>query len=125
MQFRVDWVSIAQMVLFTVATCPPNLLWQQYLESRFPATIPNGFGDRGFQTGNTAIKLVLDQSVGAMTNTAFFIVGMGLLKGKASGEIGLEMHKVTADRHKRCRRRLIVHRTFGPCYEVDGTSGHR
>ncbi|KAI7774212.1 mpv17 pmp22 family protein [Diaporthe eres] len=95
-QFVVDWIPVVQFFLFTVVSTPPNFLWQDFLESTFPATktvpsseaIKSASGsndkelDREAREGklvetkldvpNTIIKFILDQTIGAAFNTVMF-----------------------------------------------------
>ncbi|ROW16398.1 hypothetical protein VPNG_02887 [Cytospora leucostoma] len=92
----IDWVPVFQFLLFTMVSTPPNFLWQDYLESAFPATtqVPSNEAvksasssnekelDREAREGklvedrlnvpNTIIKFVLDQTIGAVVNTLLF-----------------------------------------------------
>lgn len=79
---RLRWQPILQFVVFTLLTCPPNILWQQFIETKFPGYTVDLSGQLSLDRVNTAKKVVLDQTVGAMVNTALFISGMGLLKGR-------------------------------------------
>ncbi|KAI0487455.1 Mpv17/PMP22 family protein [Xylaria cf. heliscus] len=91
-----DLVPIFQFVLYAFLNVPPNFLWQDFLESTFPAyhvsptraAVKSAAAndekelDREAKEGklvepklnikNTIIKLVLDQSVGAAVNTFLF-----------------------------------------------------
>ncbi|KAI0405529.1 Mpv17/PMP22 family protein [Xylaria palmicola] len=91
-----DLVPIFQFVLYAFINIPPNFLWQEFLESAFPAyhvsptraAVKSAAAndekglDREAKEGklvepklditNTAIKLVLDQTVGAAVNTFLF-----------------------------------------------------
>ncbi|KAH8121695.1 hypothetical protein ACSS6W_010649 [Trichoderma asperelloides] len=91
----IDWVPVFQFVLFAVVSTPPNFLWQDFLESTFPAhpTPPPSKSSPGsskeknkdkdkspsssssppkLSLTNTIIKFVLDQTVGAALNTLLF-----------------------------------------------------
>ncbi|KAI0018061.1 Mpv17/PMP22 family protein [Xylariomycetidae sp. FL0641] len=94
--FVIDWVPVFQFVLFAIVSVPPNFLWQEYLESTFPAyhISPTRAAVTSAAAGNekelereekagelvepklnlknTAIKMVLDQTVGAAANTFLF-----------------------------------------------------
>ena len=69
-------------VLFTFLSCPPNFLWQEYLEERFPGYIIDANGQKKLHKTNTAKKLTLDQTLGAAVNTLLFIAVVGAFKGK-------------------------------------------
>lgn len=99
---NIDPVPFIHFVLFSLLTTPPNFLWQQFLEEKFPASPPPSprlkpkadddvdkadwekpagkDGKQKLSVVNTAIKLVLDQSVGAAVNTMLFIVVMGFFR---------------------------------------------
>jgi hypothetical protein len=67
-------------------------VWQQYLEYWFPASIRTKKGRledrwRGSDVKNTAMKFVLDMTLGATVNTVLFIAIIGALKGMGRGEI--------------------------------------
>jgi len=83
-------------VIFTLLNCPPNFLWQEYLEQRFPgytgpSTLAKGektvVVKRNLDVGNTIKKLALDQTVGATVNTVLFTAVIGALKGLGGGDI--------------------------------------
>ncbi|KAI1181324.1 Mpv17/PMP22 family protein [Nemania sp. FL0916] len=91
-----DLVPVFQFVLYAFLNVPPNFLWQEFLESSFPAyhvspthaAVKSAAAgddkelDREAEEGklvepklnvaNTAIKLVLDQTIGAAANTFLF-----------------------------------------------------
>lgn len=92
----IDWVPVFQFVLYAVISTPPNFLWQDFLESSFPAyhvsPTPAAVAsaaanddkalEKEEQEGklveprlnvtNTLIKTVLDQTFGAAGNTYLF-----------------------------------------------------
>ncbi|KAH6604138.1 hypothetical protein Trco_007584 [Trichoderma cornu-damae] len=85
----IDWVPVFQFVVFTVVSTPPNFLWQDFLESAFPAYLsaspppkspgskesppsPPPFPPPKLSLANTIIKFTLDQTVGAALNTLLF-----------------------------------------------------
>lgn len=114
-------------VAYSVISCPPNYLWQSWLEATFPgyaetltsaekeklvdevvtgqstATEKTGLKTRNvdqaaltsksapnarkvkkqLSIGNTAIKFLLDQSVGSAVNTVMFIMGIAMLRGQS------------------------------------------
>ncbi|KAI2632749.1 Mpv17/PMP22 family protein [Xylaria nigripes] len=91
-QFVLDLVPIFQFVLYAFLNVPPNFLWQEILESTFPAyhvssarnavTPAEKEVDEEAEKGkpakpklnvtNTVIKLLLDQTIGAAANTFLF-----------------------------------------------------
>ncbi|KAI1758742.1 hypothetical protein GGR53DRAFT_516067 [Hypoxylon sp. FL1150] len=99
-QFVVDWVPVFQFVIYTFINIPPNFLWQEFLESSFPAyhvsPTPAAVASAAandekaleqeakegklvepkLNIRNTAIKMVLDQTVGAAVNTFLFSLFM-------------------------------------------------
>ncbi|KAI5464588.1 hypothetical protein BGZ63DRAFT_378105 [Mariannaea sp. PMI_226] len=81
----IDWVPVFQFLLFNVLSTPPNFLWQEFLESTFPAypppktPHPKKSDDPSppptpakLSIRNTFIKLALDQTVGSTVNTLLF-----------------------------------------------------
>ncbi|KAG0651349.1 hypothetical protein D0Z07_1794 [Hyphodiscus hymeniophilus] len=94
--YTIEWVPIIQFIVFTIINCPPNFLWQSYLESSFPSTylVPSTTAlkaaassdekelDREEKTHeileaklsirNTIVKLLMDQTIGAAVNTLLF-----------------------------------------------------
>lgn len=101
-------VPIIHFVIFTLLNCPPNFLWQEYLEQRFPGytgppTVKEGEKTvavkRKLDVGNTIKKLVLDQTVGATVNTMLFTAVIGALKGLGGGDIVDVIKQVSTNRH--------------------------
>ncbi|KAL9122348.1 MAG: hypothetical protein Q9187_001101 [Circinaria calcarea] len=86
---------IIQFLIFCLLSTPPNFLWQEYLEREFPGyPVQQGkpkfkLDDEGksiavekrLDIRNTATKFLLDQTLGAATNTALFLVVLELLRG--------------------------------------------
>ncbi|EAA36527.1 integral membrane protein [Neurospora crassa OR74A] len=96
----IDWVPVFQFFLFGVISTPPNFLWQELLETTFPShhvsptreAIASASAsdekalDREaslgtlveprLNKGNTFIKWLLDQTVGAAVNTLLFSMFM-------------------------------------------------
>ncbi|KAI0379158.1 hypothetical protein F5Y04DRAFT_260572 [Hypomontagnella monticulosa] len=96
----IDWVPVFQFVLYAFINVPPNFLWQEFLESAFPAyhmsptqaAIASAAADDEkaleqeakegrlveprLNITNTAIKMLLDQTVGAAVNTFLFSMFM-------------------------------------------------
>jgi protein Mpv17 len=77
-----EYGPLVQFVVYSLIATPPNVLWQNYLEERFPANRWDEKGNKKLHTGNTAAKFVLDQTLGAIFNSYLFIAGIGALKGK-------------------------------------------
>ncbi|KAL7947197.1 hypothetical protein V8C42DRAFT_279263 [Trichoderma barbatum] len=85
----IDWVPVFQYVVFTIVSTPPNFLWQDFLESTFPAyptpskqQQPPSDSKKSPKSSpspapklslvNTILKFILDQTVGAALNTLLF-----------------------------------------------------
>ncbi|KAK7408900.1 Protein transport protein yif1 [Neonectria punicea] len=79
-EVSIDWVPVFQFLLFNLISTPPNFIWQDFLESTFPAHPEPPHPKKSdtpppppkLSIRNTAIKLVLDQTVGAALNTLLF-----------------------------------------------------
>jgi len=101
--FVMDWVPFFQFLIFGLISTPPNFMWQEFLESAFPATTPSKTpspavkpkskskpqqqqqqqqqGQRPpLNKTNTLIKTLLDQTVGAALNTLLFSTFMFALQ---------------------------------------------
>ncbi|MCJ1353319.1 MAG: hypothetical protein MMC33_003304 [Icmadophila ericetorum] len=91
-----DFTPILRFLIFCLVTTPPNFLWQGYLERRFPAypmqdaqskkvkVDDDGKGvvvQKKINVKNTALKILMDQTVGAGVNTMLFILAMRAMKG--------------------------------------------
>lgn len=118
-KFTVDVSSFFMFMLIAIVMTPPNYLYQKYLEDSFPARIPldsdpktsDGRGGGGevvpkygrdrLSKTNTVVKFCLDQSLGAMANTAGFILLVGLLRGKEWGLVVSELNQVYTIRGSR------------------------
>ncbi|THY20659.1 hypothetical protein D6D01_06661, partial [Aureobasidium pullulans] len=102
--------------IFTLLTAPPNYLWQHALERVFPGRKPIDSTktvlpryeirehdellgedvlrqeeeiETKLDWTNTMIKWFVDcMTLGALLNTAAFLILMGIMKGRSSGEIG-------------------------------------
>ncbi|KAI1374903.1 hypothetical protein F4677DRAFT_146933 [Hypoxylon crocopeplum] len=92
----IDWVPVFQFVLYAFINIPPNFLWQDFLETSFPAyhvsptpaavasAVANDekaleqeakegkLVEPKLNIANTAIKMILDQTIGAAVNTFLF-----------------------------------------------------
>jgi len=79
-ELEIDWIPVFQFILFAMLTAPLNYLWQDFLESTFPAHPPPPHPKKSddpppppkLSLRNTAIKLALDQTLGATVNTLLF-----------------------------------------------------
>ncbi|KAG6136516.1 hypothetical protein E4U12_001170 [Claviceps purpurea] len=98
---EVDWIPVFQFLIFSIISTPPNFIWQDYLESTFPArnrmppslppaassathpqkptskTSPEQQQQQQQQQPplnirNTLTKFILDQTLGATLNTLLF-----------------------------------------------------
>lgn len=83
-------------MLLAFLSTPPNYLWQKYLEVKFPADGKSeaAGGRRRGVVVNTAVKFVLDQTIGASFNTLLFIVVMALFKGTGLAQTGVAVKEV-------------------------------
>jgi protein Mpv17 len=94
-----DYVTLLQFVIFSLLATPPNILWLEYLEEKFPADVVDGKGNKKLHKGNTAVKFVLDQTLGAIVNGYLFVAGIGALKGKDSSTIWADVQRVSDPRN--------------------------
>jgi hypothetical protein len=92
--FSLNAKQLFQFVLFTFLTCPPNFLWQEFIEEKFPGQIVQADGSKTLHKYNTAKKFALDQTIGALVNTAIFIGTFAAFKGKDSKAIQRDVRKV-------------------------------
>jgi len=90
-----DYVTLLQFVVFSLLATPPNIVWQEYLEEKFPADQVGEKGNKRLHKGNTAVKFVLDQTLGAAINSYLFVAGIGALKGKDSSTIWADCQQVS------------------------------
>jgi hypothetical protein len=86
--------------LTAIITTPPNYLFQEWLESTFPTLISNGTrrddNHKQRQTlrrskKNVLMKFIIDQTLGAATNTIVFIALTSLFKGNGVGQIVVDV----------------------------------
>ena len=83
--------NIPALLVFTLLSTPPNVLWQQWMESKFPGygvqKVKVDDGGKGVEVEerlnvrNTLVKIGLDQTVGAVVNVVVYIGGTRLLRG--------------------------------------------
>lgn len=83
--------DIPSLLLYTIISTPPNFLWQQYIESKFPGyklqKIEVDDGGKGVEVEkaldarNTLVKIGLDQTIGAVVNVTAYIGGTRALRG--------------------------------------------
>ncbi|THV72296.1 hypothetical protein D6D27_09644 [Aureobasidium pullulans] len=119
----VSAADFLRFVIFTLLTAPPNYLWQHALERVFPGRKPIDstktvlpryeirehdelLGEDVLQLEeeietkldwkNTMIKWFVDcMTLGALLNTAAFLILMGIMKGRSPGEIGTALRTDT------------------------------
>lgn len=93
---------IIALVIFSAIATPPNFQWQQYLERKLPGYSENHESKAGVKGGtradggvmfksklnvtNTLMKVVIDQTFGAVVNVVLHIAGVRLLQGVPFGE---------------------------------------
>jgi hypothetical protein len=81
--------------MFTIISCPPNILWQDFLEDRFPAyTYSATSFDKVLSRRNTAHKLLFDQTLCAFVNTVAFVAAMAAFKGKNMKSVRRDVERV-------------------------------
>ena len=96
--------NIPALLLYTLISTPPNYLWQQYIESKFPGYTlkklevdDGGKGvevEKALNMRNTLIKLGLDQTIAAVINVAGYIGGSRALRGLPLEECWLAVKEV-------------------------------
>lgn len=91
---RLNAIQLLQFVGFTFLTCPPNFLWQRYLEETFPGKTVHYDGTTSLDKGNTAKKFFIDQTLGAVVNTVIFVGTFAAFKGKDRTAIQREVRRV-------------------------------
>lgn len=87
--------DIPSLLLYTILSTPPNFLWQQLIESKFPGyqlkKVNVDDGGKGVEVEkklnvrNTLIKMALDQSIAAVVNVSAYIGVTRLLRGVPVG----------------------------------------
>ncbi|KAH6724283.1 hypothetical protein BKA61DRAFT_27059 [Leptodontidium sp. MPI-SDFR-AT-0119] len=100
--FSFDVIDILRSAILGAITTPPNFLWQNFLEKKFPSKkeivqeeskksdlIENEEGR--LSKTNTVAKFFLDQTIGCWLNTLAFLLLFGFLKGKGVLEIENEV----------------------------------
>lgn len=103
--FSFDVIDILRSAILGAITTPPNFLWQNFLEKKFPSKkeivqeeskksdlIENEEGR--LSKTNTVAKFFLDQTIGCWLNTLAFLLLFGFLKGKGVLEIENEVRGV-------------------------------
>ncbi|KIW17267.1 hypothetical protein PV08_04458 [Exophiala spinifera] len=85
LSFSISLRPLLQFAIFTLLSSPPNILWQDFLEDRFPGyRIAAASETQILDRSNTARKLLFDQTLGAFVNTIAFVAAMAALKGKGA-----------------------------------------
>ena len=84
---------VLALVAFAILSTPPNFLWQQYIERKFPGYYTRKIEVDDYGKGvkvetklnirNTIAKFVLDQTVAALVNVMTFLGGVRLLNGES------------------------------------------
>jgi hypothetical protein len=84
--------------MFSIISNPPNIIWQTFLEDRFPTNVPTGkataMDEKKPATPaknmtsktNVLIKFVLDQTIGALVNTLMFLAYMAYINASQQGK---------------------------------------
>ena len=96
--------NIPALLLYTLLSTPPNYLWQQYIENIFPGYTlkkldvdDGGKGvkvEKRLDVRNTLIKLVLDQTIGAVVNVTAYIGVSRALRGVPLEECWMAVREV-------------------------------
>ncbi|PVH89543.1 hypothetical protein DL98DRAFT_647289 [Cadophora sp. DSE1049] len=101
--FSFDVVDILRCAVLGAVVTPPNFIWQNFLERKFPSkkeTISQESSkkqdlvenkDGRLSKSNTVAKFFLDQTIGCWINTLVFLLLLGFLKGKGALEIENEV----------------------------------
>ena len=97
--FSLKLLPLAQFVIFTLISCPPNILWQEYLEYKFPGQTlaPSSSTDTIYEKQldipNTLRKLLFDQTLGATVNTFAFVTAMAAFKFRSAKAVQREVER--------------------------------
>lgn len=92
----IDPAAFFRFIILALLVTPPNYIWQKFLEDSYPTREAKDEKRKDemkknkeapLSITNTAIKFVLDQSVGCWANTIVFIVAMGFFKGQSISQI--------------------------------------
>jgi protein Mpv17 len=90
-----DWKSLTQFVVFSLLATPPNVLWQEHMEGKFPAEVQTEKGEKRLSKENTAVKFFVDQTIATVMNGIIFIAGIGVLKDKDTTAIWADCQRVS------------------------------
>ncbi|KAF1916984.1 hypothetical protein BDU57DRAFT_251839 [Ampelomyces quisqualis] len=86
--FALNFAPVVKFAIFSIISNPPNIIWQTFLEDRFPTSVTKATAKSRnekkpvatVQTEtskiNVMIKFLLDQTVGALVNTLMFLAYM-------------------------------------------------
>ncbi|KAL9109207.1 MAG: hypothetical protein Q9227_006132 [Pyrenula ochraceoflavens] len=89
--FSLDVFEFFKYVFYGILNTPPNALWQQYLENKFPSEPEGKQKSRrdtvSSSTTNLVAKFALDQTVGAIFNILLFVVATNAMNGVGLGSI--------------------------------------
>jgi len=104
---HVNLTPILQFVTYSILNTPINCVWQDWLESAFPSTVPAAVEvpntkekttsvekKQVLSVKNTLIKFVMDQTIGAAFNIPLFIGIIGMVKGQSVDKIN---HSIKTD----------------------------
>jgi hypothetical protein len=84
-----------KFAIFSIISNPPNIIWQTFLEDRFPTSVTKATPKSGDEKKpvaavqaetskiNVLIKFLLDQTVGALVNTLMFLAYMAYVNASA------------------------------------------
>lgn len=94
--FSFDVHTFLFFLTWTLISCPPNILWQIYLEEKYPANKadPQQQSGKRLSKTNTTKKFLLDQLVGATLNTVGYIAALAAFRGKDGAGIVDEVQNV-------------------------------
>jgi hypothetical protein len=97
---HVNLTPILHFVTYSILNTPINCVWQDWLESAFPSTVPAAVEvpntkekatseekKQVLSVKNTLIKFVMDQTIGAAFNIPLFIGIIGMVKGQSVDKI--------------------------------------
>ena len=97
--FSVKFLPLAQFVVFTLISCPPNILWQEYLEYKFlaytlaPSASTDTIYEKQLDVPNTLRKLLFDQTLSAFVNTVAFVGAMSAFKGRTAKAVQKDVER--------------------------------
>ncbi|KAG4414172.1 hypothetical protein IFR04_012699 [Cadophora malorum] len=101
--FNFDVVDTLRFAILGAVVTPPNFIWQNFLERKFPSKKAKVSQESSkkqdlieesegrLSKSNTIAKFFLDQTIGCWINTLAFLLLFGFLKGKGALEIENEV----------------------------------